>query len=177
MVHAFSNAANQALRYNATSFDVVGVKGQNMATVVPIVAASACLCGHKVRYDGKDCLSVAMQTWGEILPICPEVLGGLPTPRAAAEMVGGDGHSVWAGLAQVKTAAGEDVTEAFKQGALMALQRLQDAGITQVMLKSKSPSCGMGMVYDGSFTGRLVAGDGVTTALFLKHGIEVKTEL
>ena len=133
-------------------------------------AASACLCGHKVRYDGGDC-AVQNALPEQILPICPEVMGGLPTPRAPAEIVGGDGHDVWAGSARVLDAHGVDVTEAFKQGAILALQRLQADHIDTVYLKSKSPSCGQGQIYDGSFSGQLREGDGVSTALFKQHGI------
>ena len=136
------------------------------------LAASACLCGHKVRYDGGDC-AVPNALPEQVLPICPEVMGGLPTPRAPAEIVGGDGHDVWAGRACVMDAHGEDVTEAFKQGAILALQRLQAAHIVTVYLKSKSPSCGQGQIYDGSFSGNLHDGDGVATALFKSHGIQV----
>lgn len=144
------------------------------------VAVSACLCGHKVRYDGGDCWDAVLATDlalhtapTTVLPLCPETLGGLETPRAPAEIVGGDGAAVWAGMAQVLDAHGLDVTEAFKQGALLALQHLQAAGVNTVYLKSKSPSCGNGQIYDGSFSGRLRAGDGVSTALFKQHGITV----
>ena len=143
-----------------------------MKKIFPIAkpAASACLCGHKVRYDAGDC--AAQNTLPEqVLPICPEVMGGLPTPRAPAEIVGGDGHDVWAGRACVLDAHGVDVTEAFKQGAILALQRLQAAHIDTVYLKSKSPSCGQGQIYDGSFSGQLREGDGVSTALFKQYGI------
>ena len=145
-----------------------------MKKTIPIVtqAASACLCGHKVRYDGGDCATANVLA-AEALPICPEVMGGLPTPRAPAEIVGGDGHDVWAGSARVLDAHGVDVTEAFKQGAILALQRLQAAHIDTVYLKSKSPSCGQGQIYDGSFSGKLRAGDGVSTAWFKLHGIRV----
>ena len=133
-------------------------------------AASACLCGNKVRYDGGDC--AAQNALPEqVLPICPEVMGGLRTPRAPAEIVGGDGHDVWAGRARVLDAHGMDVTEAFKQGAKLALRRLQAVHIDTVYLKSKSPSCGQGQIYDGSFSGQLREGDGVSTALFKQHGI------
>ena len=134
------------------------------------LAASACLCGHKVRYDGGDC-AVPNALPEQVLPICPEVMGSLPIPRAPAEIVGGDGHDVWAGRARVMDVNGVDVTEAFKQGAKLALQRLQAAHIDTVYLKSKSPSCGQGQIYDGSFSGQLREGDGVSTALFKQHGI------
>ena len=136
------------------------------------LAASACLCGHKVRYDGGDC-AVPNALPEQVLPICPEVMGSLPIPRAPAEIVGGDGHDVWAGRARVLDAHGVDVTEAFKQGAKLALRRLQAAHIDTVYLKSKSPSCGQGQIYDGSFSGQLCEGDGVATALFKSHGIHI----
>ena len=143
-----------------------------MKKTIPIVtqAASACLCGHKVRYDGGDCATADVLA-AEALPICPEVMGGLPTPRAPAEIVGGDGHDVLAGRARVFDAHGVDVTKAFKQGAKLALLHLQAAHIDTVYLKSKSPSCGQGQIYDGSFSGQLREGDGVSTALFKQHGI------
>ena len=145
-----------------------------MKKTLPIanLAASACLCGHKVRYDGGDCAAADVLA-AEALPICPEVMGGLPTPRAPAEIVGGDGHELWAGRARVMGADGVDVTEAFKLGAELALQRLQAAHIDTVYLKAKSPSCGQGQIYDGSFSGQLREGDGVSTALFQQHGIRV----
>ena len=145
-----------------------------MKKTLPIanLAASTCLCGHKVRYDGGDCAAADVLA-AEALPICPEVMGGLPTPRAPAEIVGGDGHDVWAGRARVMGADGVDVTEAFKLGAELALQRLQAAHIDTVYLKAKSPSCGQGQIYDGSFSGQLREGDGVSTALFQQHGIRV----
>ena len=164
----------------------MGVKtlkiGHEMNAVAEAVGMSACLCGHKVRYDGGDCWDAALAADlamhpapTTVLPLCPETLGGLATPRAPAEIVGGDGVAVWAGNAQVLDATGQDVTEAFKQGAMLALQRIQAAGIRTVYLKGKSPSCGHGQIYDGSFTGRLCAGDGVSTALLKQHGIKVVT--
>lgn len=145
-------------------------------TVLPLdetVGVSACLCGQKVRYDGQHCLMADAPALANSVMICPEVMGGLPTPRAAAEIVGGDGENVWQGSAQVMTCDGQDVTEAFKLGALLALKSLQDAQIKTVWLKSKSPSCGSGRIYDGSFQGVLKQGDGVTTALLRQHGIAV----
>lgn len=137
------------------------------------VGISACLCGQSVRYDGKHCLMDNAPSTDQRFMICPEVMGGLSTPAAAAEIVGGDGWDVWQGHAKVITRDGSDVTQAFKQGALLALQSLQDAQIKTVWLKSKSPSCGSGQIYDGSFQGVLKQGDGVTTALLRQHGIAV----
>lgn len=137
------------------------------------VGISACLCGQNVRYDGGHCLMADAPALANRVMICPEMMGGLPTPRSAAEIVGGDGTDVWQGRAKVMTQDGSDVTEAFKQGALLALKSLQDAQIQTVWLKSKSPSCGQGQIYDGSFQGVLKTGDGVTTVLLRQHGIAV----
>lgn len=112
----------------------------------------------------------------ELIPICPEQLGGLPTPRPPAEIVGGDGADVLDGVACVITVDGENKTEAFLHGAHQALEIAETHNATHAVLKSKSPSCGCGQVHDGSFAGNLIAGDGVTTALFRRHGIEIMTE-
>ena len=103
-------------------------------------------------------------------------MGGLSTPRPAAEIVGGDGKAVLDGTAQVVTADGEDKTEAFLAGAYRALAIARAHRATHAILKSKSPSCGCGKIYDGSFTGSLTDSDGVTAALFRRHGIEIITE-
>ena len=137
------------------------------------LGVSACLCGQNVRYDAGSCRSTQLPSHADWVAICPEVMGGLSIPREPAEIVGGDGHDVWQGKAKVLTQSGQDVTAAFKHGAQLALQRLQDACVDEVYLKSKSPSCGRQQIYDGSFTGCLTAGDGVTTALFKQHGITV----
>ena len=105
--------------------------------------------------------------------VCPEVDGGLGTPRPPAEIVGGDGADVLAGRARVLTAGGADVTAAYVEGARRALRAAQEAGATRAILKTRSPSCGKGDIYDGSFSRSLRAGDGVTAALLAEHGIEV----
>ena len=137
---------------------------------------SACLLGVRCRYDGGHSRSTAAIKHHETEPlisICPEQLGGLPTPRPPAEIVGGDGEDVLANKAKVITEAGEDVTDAYLRGALDTLRIAQSHGATQVILKARSPSCGCGAIYDGTFSGTLKAGDGVTTALLKQHGIEV----
>jgi len=139
---------------------------------------SACLLGDPVRYDGKakrlahDRLH-RLQTEGRIVPFCPEVAGGLPVPRAAAEIVGGDGADVIAGRASVKTGNGDDVSARFVAGAERALALCRQHGITTALLTEGSPSCGSGRIYDGSFTRRSIAASGVTTALLREHGIRV----
>ncbi|WP_412519108.1 DUF523 domain-containing protein [Staphylococcus simulans] len=144
-----------------------------------MIAISACLIGDNVRYDGSHKLNDELRHLiqeNKAIAICPEVLGGLTTPRPPAEIVGGDGFDVWEGRAKVVATTGEDVTDAFKQGALKALEILQAHQCTAVILKSKSPSCGMFKIYDGTFSGELKSGDGVSSALFMKHGIKVADE-
>jgi uncharacterized protein YbbK (DUF523 family) len=113
---------------------------------------------------------------GRALLVCPEVDGGLPTPRPPAEIVGGDGRDVLAGTARVVTVDGTDVTEAYLAGAHGALRAAQAEGVTRAVLKARSPSCGRGAVYDGSHTRTLVEGTGVTAALLEANGIKVVTE-
>ena len=111
-----------------------------------IYLVSACLIGLKTRYDGKVIPSAACRKvveGGICIPICPEQLGGLSTPREAADLVGGDGHDVLAGRARVVTRAGEDVTENFIQGARQVLEIAQQQDIAKMFLKTRSPSCGL----------------------------------
>ncbi len=140
------------------------------------VVISACLLGVRCRYDGGDSrneIAIAQQKKYKLIPICPEESGGLPTPRPPAEIVGGDGNDVLDGKAKVLTADGTDVTAAYLKGARHALQMAQSSGATHVILKARSPSCGCGDIYDGTFSGTLTSGDGVTTALLKRHGITV----
>ncbi len=140
------------------------------------IVMSACLLGVRCRYDGghsRDDIAIKHHETNELIPVCPEELGGLPTPRPPVEIVGGDGSDVLDGTAKVLTADGTDVTEAFLQGARHALKTAQLHGVTHVVLKARSPSCGCGDIYDGSFSGTLVSGDGVTAALLKRHGIFV----
>jgi uncharacterized protein YbbK (DUF523 family) len=117
-----------------------------------------------------------MAARGQAVPICPEVAGGLTTPRPAAEIVGGDGNDVLNGQARVMTVTGEDVTEAFLRGAEHALAVVRRYGITTAILKQRSPSCGSVHIYDGTHSGRLRTGPGVTAALLRRHGVIVQSE-
>lgn len=117
-----------------------------------------------------------MVAGGRAVLVCPEEDGGLGTPRPAAEIVGGDGHDVIEGRARVVTKAGDDVTDAYLAGARRALEAAQETGVTRAILKSRSPSCGRGLIYDGSFSRSLQVGDGVTAALLASHGIEIVGE-
>ncbi|MBB4936369.1 uncharacterized protein YbbK (DUF523 family) [Streptosporangium album] len=143
------------------------------------VMVSACMMGRKVRYDGaaKTSGDALLATWrqeGRLVPFCPEVEGGLPVPRPAAEIEGGaGGTAVLAGTARVLATDGTDVTQAFLAGARAALAAAQALGVRVAILKEGSPSCGSLTIYDGSFAGRRLPGSGVTTALLEQHGIAV----
>ncbi|MEU6933813.1 DUF523 domain-containing protein [Streptomyces sp. NPDC046385] len=140
------------------------------------VLVSACLRGVPCRHDARDKPSAGLDAQladRVVVPFCPESAGGLPTPRRPAELVGGDGHAVLDGTAQVVDDQGEDVTAEFLAGARLALARAQAAGCAEAVLMPRSPSCGRGRVYDGTFGGGLVPGDGVTAALLERHGITV----
>ena len=140
---------------------------------------SACLLGLNTKYNGKNNLNLAVVRHLEavvLVPVCPEQLGGLSTPRPAAEIRGGDGHGVLDGLAAVMTKEGEDRTAAFVRGAEETLRLAQTLGIKTALLKARSPSCGCKEIYDGSFSGGKKAGDGVCTALLLRSGFQVFTE-
>lgn len=134
-----------------------------------MIAVSACLAGERCRYDGatKPVAELeALVERGEAVAVCPEVLGGLPTPRVPSERQGD----------RVVSAEGVDVSAAFRLGAERALARCLEQGCTSAILKARSPSCGRGEIYDGSFTGALVPGDGVFSELLLAVGIAVHTE-
>lgn len=140
---------------------------------------SACFAGVHCRYDQRHNLVDEIREWvrtGEAIPVCPEQLGGLSTPRNPAEIIGGDGDDVLDGKARVVDNQGNDVTEAFIRGAYEALQVAQMVGATEAILKERSPSCGSCMIYDGQFKGVKKPGQGVTTALLRRHGIKVGSE-
>ena len=147
----------------------------------PKVLVSRCLLGHRVRYDGGASgpypQLAQWQAEGRVIALCPEVAGGLPTPRAPAEIPGGQGIAVLDGTAPVMTNDGEDVTAAFVSGAHQALALVQQHGIRIAILKANSPSCGNLLTYDGSFSGVKVQGQGVTAALLSRAGVQVFSEL
>lgn len=143
------------------------------------VLVSACLAGRACRFDGSandDDVVGRLVAEGRAVLVCPEVDGGLGTPRPPAEIVGGDGADVLAGRARVVTAGGVDVTDAYVAGAHRALEAAREAGARTAILKARSPSCGKSGIYDGSFSRSLRSGDGVTAALLRTNGIEVSTE-
>ena len=133
------------------------------------ILVSRCLLGDPCRYDGasRPCPAVtALRDRFSFVPICPECDGGLPIPRTPCERRGD----------RVETADRRDLTAYYRRGAEIALQRARESGATAAVLKSKSPSCGVGQIYDGSFSGVLTAGDGVTAELLKRNGIRVFSE-
>ncbi|SFP66841.1 DUF523 domain-containing protein [Caldicoprobacter faecalis] len=144
-----------------------------------MILVSACLAGICCKYNGGNNgipLIKELVKQGKAILLCPEQLGGLPTPRLPAEIKGGSARDVLQGKASVVREDGADVTENFIRGAREVLKFCQEMGIRRAILKSKSPSCGKGLVYDGTFTGKLVEGNGVTAQLLIDDGIEVMTE-
>ncbi len=142
-----------------------------------MILVSACLAGIPCRYDGGSSPDPEIQKMvaeGVAVPICPEVAGGLPVPRPPAEISGGDGRDVLEGKARVLREDGVDVTEAFVRGAFRALALAQRLGARRAILKARSPSCGVSSIHDGSFTGALREGMGVTAALLWKEGFELE---
>lgn len=135
------------------------------------ILVSACLLGAPCRYDGTGKLEPALEQLRAqghtLVPACPEVLGGLPTPRPPAERQP-DGRVV--------TREGSDVTAAYQTGAEQALELAQAHGCTCAVLKERSPSCGRGPIYDGTFSRTLIPGSGVTAELLEAHGIRVYGE-
>ncbi|MGI6553164.1 MAG: DUF523 domain-containing protein [Bacillota bacterium] len=140
---------------------------------------SACLLGVKCKYDGGDNELPQLKellAQGKALPVCPEQLGGLTTPRDAAEICGGSGGDVLLGQARVLTRAGRDVTREFIRGAQEVVRLCEIAGVSWAILKENSPSCGVSFIYDGSFQGRRIKGEGVTAALLRQKGIRIYNE-
>ena len=143
---------------------------------------SACLLGLECRYDGKSNLKKASEKLlqefrnGDIIPVCPEQLGGLPTPRVAQEIQGMSGEYVLDDKCKVINRNGEDVTQQFVRGAYEVLKIAQALGIKEFVGVQRSPSCGSGIIYDGSFSGKTIKGDGITTALLKRNGIKVVSE-
>ena len=140
---------------------------------------SACLVGLRTRLDGRarsDLGVLGLAADYRLIPVCPEQLGGSPTPRPAAEIQGGSGLEVLQGTARVVTCEGVDVTAVHVRGAEETLATARLVGATKAVLKARSPSCGFGQTYDGTFSHRLAPGSGVAAALLAREGILVVTE-
>ncbi len=130
------------------------------------IAVSACLLGENCKYNGGNNFSEKVREFTEgheVIPVCPEVLGGLPTPREPSEIVNG----------VVCHKDGTSVDEEFRRGAELALAIVKEHNADLVILQSRSPSCGVNCVYDGTFSGKTVAGQGVFAALLTENGIKV----
>ncbi len=136
----------------------------------PQYVISACLCGLATRYDGgTKPVSPAVQALldsGAAVTVCPECMGGLPTPRPPAEICG----------ERVINTVGVDVTDQYRSGAKQTLAICREHGIRRAILKENSPSCGCHFVYDGSFSRQLIPGRGITAALLEENGITVENE-
>jgi len=141
----------------------------SMADAAPVLV-SACLAGESCRYDATAMphpLVVHLVATGRAVSVCPEVLGGLPTPRESVELRAG----------RAICRSGCDVTAEFLAGAQAALELGLVRGCRRAIVKSRSPSCGCGQVYDGSFSGALVPGDGLFTKLLKEYGFNIRTEV
>lgn len=136
----------------------------------PAIVVSACLLGVPCNHEGRGSRSQAVEALAgaaQLVPICPEVVGGLPVPRVAAERLP-DGRVV--------TEAGDDLTWAYERGAAAAVALARAVGASEAVLKARSPSCGCREIYDGSFSRRRVAGEGVTAAALRATGVWVRSE-
>ena len=145
------------------------------------IGLSACLVGIKCRYNGYACseeLTNLNLTKLDYYPFCPELLGGLPTPRSPLEIQGqiitNSYDDLSQGLIKVVDNLGQDYSQAMIVGARKTVELLKQYQITEVILKDKSPSCGYQVIYDGSFSGQLIAGQGILAALLVKEGFKIQ---
>ncbi len=133
------------------------------------ILVSKCLLGINCRYKGDNCRcekAIELGKDNELIPVCPEQDGGLPTPRDPSEIVGD----------KVISSKGKDVTKEYMKGAEIALKAAKDNRVDYCLLKANSPSCGKGRIYDGTFAGKKIEGNGVTAKLLLENGFVVLTE-
>lgn len=134
---------------------------------------SSCLVGVNCRYDGSSALYPKLKQLvneGKAIMLCPEILAGLPTPRETCEIVNEDGEP------KVLSKSGIDYSEAFEKAALKTLKICKEKGVDKAILQSRSPSCGFGKIYDGTFEGNLIPGNGLTADLLCKNGVEVSND-
>ena len=135
-----------------------------------MILVSGCLVGINCKYNGGNNFDERIFNLvkeGKAIPVCPEQLGGLKTPRNPSEIQNKDGKRV------VTTCNGEDVTKEYEKGAEEILNLAKKLGVKEVIFKSKSPSCGKGIIYDGTFSKNKIAGNGIATDLLIKNGIKV----
>jgi len=140
-----------------------------------MIVISSCLVGKKCRYNGSHSLNQALldSLGGEYIDLCPEILGGLKTPRKPCEIIGGEGKDVLRGVARIVDCNGVDVTDKMLLGAERALDICKAKNVTKAYLKQNSPSCGFGRIYDGSFSSVVREGNGVFAELLRWSGVEV----
>ncbi|MGE5389828.1 MAG: DUF523 domain-containing protein [Deltaproteobacteria bacterium] len=144
-----------------------------------MIMMSACLAGINCKYNGKNNLHPAFKALaenGDVLLVCPEELGGLPVPRSSSEICKGTGEDVLAGRATVINREGNDITRHFIMGAQTAFELGKNQGIDLAILRRRSPSCGCGKIYDGTFTSTMRNGDGVFAALLKRNAINVVSD-
>jgi uncharacterized protein YbbK (DUF523 family) len=143
------------------------------------ILVSGCLAGMLCKYNGtynNVPEIIRMVEEGLAIPVCPELLGGGTVPREPNETVNGDGRSVLEGKARVVTGSGRDCTAMFIRGAEEVLKIAREHNVSLAILKERSPSCGSSVIYDGTFSGRKIAGSGVTAAILQRAGIKVYSE-
>ena len=140
-----------------------------------MIVVSSCLVGKKCRYNGGHSLNQALldSLGEEYIDLCPEILGGLETPRNPCEIIGGEGKDVLKGTARIVDCNGADVTDKMVLGAERALEICKVHKVTKAYLKQGSPSCGFGWIYDGSFSSVARKGNGVFAELLVRSGVEV----
>lgn len=144
-----------------------------------MIIVSACLCGINCKYSGGNNLNeevLKLFREGKAIPVCPEQLGGLTTPRAVCEIYNSTGAEVLDGKGKVVERDGNEVTKEFIKGAEETLKIAKECGAELAILKQRSPSCGSGIIYDGSFSGKKISGNGVTAELLIRNGIKVYSE-
>lgn len=156
---------------------MVYLKRKNIMEINRKILVSACLLGEKCRYNGEHSLNKALVEElrdKKVLSCCPEIVGGLPTPRSACNIHGGDGSDVLIGKASIIGKDGKDYTKFFVEGAELVLEKAVENGVKEARLKANSPSCGYGKIYsaDGS---KLIDGNGVLSELLEQNGIEIKS--
>jgi uncharacterized protein YbbK (DUF523 family) len=144
-----------------------------------MILVSSCLLDLFSKYNGSSNANSLLLDYchrGKFIPVCPEQLGGLPTPRKPVELFGASGLAVLCGEGKAVTEDGSDCTPEFVRGAEQLIKLVRLLGITAAILKERSPSCGSSYIYDGSFSHAIIPGEGVAAALLRRHGIPVYSE-
>lgn len=144
-----------------------------------MILVSSCLLGLDTKYDGKNNIKellIEYSRYGKFIPVCPEQLGGLSTPRVPSEIIGGSGEDVLKGLCRVLSDTGVDETQQYIKGAQEVIKLVKIFPVKAAILKQRSPSCGSAQIYDGTFSGKIRNGTGVTAVLLKEYGIPVYSE-